>query len=184
MPGQRRSTLTAWEYLHADLQRGGGQQTREFVRDPEGNVGAFKEFGTNASRMADLVADKRVFGLSISTTYSPTYTTRFEQFFSGGAEFQLNGGSTSRTSFQGTLPEAWIDPNPATHAVDTDAARDGIPAANLGEKTAHELLGHVWAAEVAGLKPGTAEHKRATIQAENEVRRTDPTRGQKTRHHD
>jgi len=149
-----------------------------------GDVKSFKALGGNASKLADLITDKRTVGLSVSSTYSPHYTGTFDKIISYGSEYSLNGGATSRVPSQGAEPEAWVDPNPATDASDTDAARDGIPPANLGEKTAHELLGHVWGEMVAGHRGGTAQNKQDSINAENEVRRTDPTRGQKTKHHD
>jgi hypothetical protein len=68
--------------------------------------------------------------------------------------------------------------------VDTDARGEGIPWANFGEKTAHELMGHVWGELIGGHPAGTAENKQDALKAENEVRATDPSRGQKTQHHD
>jgi hypothetical protein len=58
------------------------------------------------------------------------------------------------------------------------------PGANIGEKVAHEMLGHLWGEEIAGHLAGTAQNKQDAINAENAVRATDPARGQKTAHHD
>ena len=54
-----------------------------------------------------------------------------------------------------------------------------------GEKFAHELLGHVWGEYFGGHSAvrDTSANGRDAVNAENEVRRTDPSRGQKTEHH-
>lgn len=53
----------------------------------------------------------------------------------------------------------------------------------MGEKTAHELLGHLWGEMIAGHTAGTAQNKQDSLDAENAVRRLDPQRGQKKDHH-
>ena len=68
--------------------------------------------------------------------------------------------------------------------MDADAERDHIPPPKLGEKFAHEYLGHLWGEVIMGHEAGTSENKQDSINSENEVRATDPTRGQKTKHHD
>ena len=147
-----------------------------------GDVKSFKGLSGNASKLADLVTDKRTFGVSISTTASPTYTGLADKILSGGAETPFAGGITYTPSM-GAEPEVYLDPR-SSEGVDTDAARDGIPAANIGEKFAHELLGHLWGEVFGGHNVGTAANKQDSIRSENEVRATDPTRGQKTKHHD
>ena len=63
--------------------------------------------------------------------------------------------------------------------------KERLPAcvwATRPETTAHELFGHLWG-EVFGHHPsGTAENKQDAVDAENDVRRTDPTRRQKEVH--
>ena len=79
-----------------------------------------------------------------------------------------------------------MEPDPS-HA-DSEAKSEGIPGANLAETTAHELLGHVWGELAAGHTaypsgtPGSALNKQDAVKAENAVRATDPSRGQKTKH--
>jgi hypothetical protein len=70
--------------------------------------------------------------------------------------------------------------NPA--ADDDEAATEHIPGANIFEATGHELLGHMWGEVFGGHSAGTAANKQDAVNAENQVRATDPTRGQKERH--
>jgi hypothetical protein len=62
--------------------------------------------------------------------------------------------------------------------------RNNIPHANEAEKTGHELFGHVWAEMVGGqpVRGSGSQNKQSAVQSENEVRRTDSARGQKTKH--
>ena len=83
-------------------------------------------------------------------------------------------------------PATFVDPKPATYFIDRDAEESGIPPSNMGEKTAHELLGHLWGEMIAGHAakgPQAAQNKQDSLDAENAVRRLDPQRGQKTVHH-
>ena len=155
--------------------------TRAFI-GIRGEVGSFRQLGQNASRMADMVSDNRVFGYNVSTTWSGAATTFFGALM-GGGQRPLHGGGQTVTPSQGHEPESFVDPNPATYLVDQDAQRDQIPPANQGEKSAHEFLGHLWGEMIAGHPAGTAQNKQDSLDAENAVRKLDPQRGQKTRHH-
>ncbi len=131
-----------------------------------------------------MISDSRVFGISIQSSYTSSYRGFWNNVFSGGGETPLHGGAMTNTESQSKDPEVFVDPKDPEPGVDSDAARDHIPPANLGEKFAHEFLGHLWGEEITGHPAGTAENKRDSITSENAVRATHPTRGQKTAHHD
>src|SRR5262249_3474213 len=105
----------------------------------------------------------------------------------GGNWMDLHGNAKTDTTSQGHEPNVFVDPRDlgSEGAIrDGDADRDQIPQANLGEKFAHEFLGHLWGEEIMKHLANTAQNKQDAIDAENAVRATDPTRGQKTKHHD
>jgi hypothetical protein len=147
-----------------------------------GDISSFRALGQNASRLADLVTDNRTFQFAVSPTY-----TSFQ-----GAE-RLTPGGISQTPSQGFwLPSgvsgvSTVSPNPASFDDDTLGVINGrggeIPGANLEETAAHELLGHLWGEYFGGHLPDTKANKWNSIQSEDAVRRTDPSRGQKTTHH-
>lgn len=146
-----------------------------------GDINSFRSLGQNASRLADLVTDQRTFTFAISPTY-----TSFE-----GALWQTPGGMTQTPSQGFSLPSgisgaATVAPNPSPFDQDTWGRLGGypgpIPGANVGETTAHELLGHLWGEVFGGHPHGTAANKADAITAEDAVRATDPTRGQKFTH--
>jgi hypothetical protein len=65
---------------------------------------------------------------------------------------------------------------------DQESRDEHIPTANMGEAMAHELLGHLWGEVFGGNMVGTAANKQDAVNAENAVRATDPSRGQKATH--
>jgi hypothetical protein len=76
----------------------------------------------------------------------------------------------------------YIKWNPGPDDVANEAGIERIPGANRGEAMAHELLGHMWGEAFGGHMIGTAANKQDSVNAENAVRATDPTRGQKATH--
>lgn len=80
----------------------------------------------------------------------------------------------------------YLQANPSSFDGDTrgftGAGFGTIPGANFGEAMAHELLGHVWGQLFGGASVGTLGNLRESILAEDQVRRTDPSRGLKTTH--
>jgi hypothetical protein len=148
-----------------------------------GDMGSFRALGQNASRLAGLVSDKREFGFNASSSTYKGDPIGFWNTLSAPGERPLYGGGQSVTESQGYNYASFVDPKPATYSIDTDAQAAGIPPANMGEKAAHEFLGHLWGEAFAGHKAGTAQNKQDSLDAENAVRRLDPQRGQKTEHH-
>ncbi|HEU0123185.1 MAG TPA: RHS repeat-associated core domain-containing protein [Bryobacteraceae bacterium] len=131
-----------------------------------GDIGSFKALGQNASRFGQLVENKTVVTAGVSDKY-----TSF-----GGAQRTTPGGFAALPS-QGLDPAATVANNPTPF--DTDAS----PGANVNETMAHELLGHLWGEIVANHPAGSFYNMRDSVQAENAVRATDPSRGQKLQHH-
>jgi hypothetical protein len=132
-----------------------------------GDIGSFRNLSINAAKLADLVTDKR------TVTVSYDNVTRQSGWDTG---LPLNGGSNSYMH----PPLAIIDPTRTPGAVgDPDAVAQHIPQANTGEEFAHEVLGHIWGDMVGGAPGGTRGNMRDSIAAEDAVRETDPTRGQK-----
>jgi RHS repeat-associated protein len=158
--------------------------THTFVQIKGGDVEGFSKLGQNASRMADMIGDQqRVFGYNVSTTWQGTTTNLFDALLNSGPR-PLYGGGQTATPSMGFEPEAFVDPNPATYFIDKDAKRDHIPAANQGEKAAHEFLGHLWGEMFGGHTVGTMLNKQDALDSENAVRKTDPEhRGHKSEHH-
>jgi hypothetical protein len=140
--------------------------------------------------MASMISDTRVFGINMASSYQNSYRGFWENIFYGGNRVELHGNATTQTTSQGHEPGVIVDPkqvgdpNDPQSVRDADADRDHIPQANLGEKFAHEFLGHLWGEEIMGHPAGATANMRDAIDAENAVRATDPTRGQKTKHHD
>jgi len=170
------TTTQSWWQKHVT----GGSTTMLTITGSEKD---FRAASGNASKLADMVDSKTNFEVSIQHTGDPQYSSVISSIVGGGAKFDLQGGAITYAGSQGYDPAVFLDPRSAQR-VDTDAARDHIPPGNLAEKFAHELLGHEWGEYFAGHPQGTAANKRDAINSENEVRRTDPTRGQKTAHHD
>lgn len=146
-----------------------------------GDINSFRALGQNAGRLADLVQSKQNFTFAIAP--------RFESF--GGAEPLTPGGMTQTPSQGFSLPSgvtgaATVAPNPSPFDQDTEGLLGGypgtIPGANIGETAAHELLGHMWGEVFGGHLAGTAANKADAVMAEDAVRATDPTRGQKVTH--
>lgn len=148
-----------------------------------GDIASFRGLGQNASRLADLVSDKREFGFNASSSTYKGDPIGFLNTLIAPGERPLYGGGQTVTPSEGFEPASFVDPKPATYAIDTDAQAAGIPPANMGEKAAHEFLGHLWGEVIAGHRAGTAQNKQDSLDAENSVRRLDPQRGQKTEHH-
>jgi RHS repeat-associated protein len=132
-----------------------------------GDINSFRNLSTNAAKLADLVSDSR------TVTVSYDSVARQSGWDTG---LPLHGGSTSYMNpFL-----AIIDPSRTPGAVyDPDAVPQHIPQANTGEEFAHEVLGHIWGDMVGGAPAGTRGNMRDSIAAEDAVRETDPTRGQK-----
>jgi RHS repeat-associated protein len=149
-----------------------------------GNEADFRAASGNASKLADLIDSKTNFEVSIQQNTSPSGDGLANKILGGGG-FNMQGGSQAYTPSEGYLPSIFIDPRWQMDKVDTDSIRDGIPPPNMGEKFAHELLGHVWGEVFGGHSAvrDTSANGRDAVNAENEVRRTDPSRGQKTEHH-
>jgi RHS repeat-associated protein len=131
-----------------------------------GDMASFKGLGQNASRFGQLVENKTVVTAAVADRY-----TSF-----GGAQRQTPGGFAALPS-QGLDAAATVANHPTPF--DTDAS----PGANVSETMAHELLGHAWGEIVANHPAGTFQNMRDSVQAENAVRATDPSRGQKLQHH-
>jgi RHS repeat-associated protein len=144
-----------------------------------GDGADFRNASGNASKLADLIDSKTSFGVSITSgSATPTYLGVWDKLNSSGGTF-TGGISYTENGTTKALPESFISPYPH----DPEAVGEGIPQANLGETFAHELLGHVWG-EYFGGHPnnGSAGNKQDAVNAENVVRRTDPTRKQKRSH--
>jgi len=146
--------------------------TRDFL-GIKGDVKSFAALSGNAARMASMVSDDRVFSLNVTSWLSSP---------SAAGNTPLRGGGWTRTQHQDGVNESFVDPNPPKAGVDQDAERDHIPPANLGEKVAHEFLGHEWGEAIMGHNASTPANAKDAIDAENAVRATDPSRGQKTEH--
>jgi len=150
-----------------------------------GDISSFRALGQNASRLADLVTDSRNIQFGVATSY-PENAISFWEKLNDASGKPLNNGGQSLVPSEDQNPAAYVEPDPS-HA-DSEAKSEGIPGANLAETTAHELLGHVWGELAAGHTaypsgtPGSALNKQDAVKAENAVRATDPSRGQKTKH--
>jgi RHS repeat-associated protein len=149
-----------------------------------GNESDFRAASGNASKLADLIDSKTNFGVSISQNAEYEHPGMVNGFINDSGS-NLYGGAVTMLPSQGLIPQVFLDPRSAmVPGMREDEDRDHIPPANLGEKFAHELLGHMWGEVFGGAPGGTAANKRDAVNSENEVRRTDPSRGQKTKHHD
>jgi hypothetical protein len=142
-----------------------------------GDMESFKGLGQNANRLAELVESDQIVTFAVAERYRRK----------DGANPMVPGG-IGLTGSDGYNPaQVVVHPNSSRFDPDRAGIINGafgtIPGANIAEATAHELLGHAWAEMIMGYKPGTTPNFRAAIDAENAVRRTDPSRGQKTRHH-
>jgi RHS repeat-associated protein len=168
-----KTTQSFWQKIF------GGSTTTLQINGSEAD---FRGASGNASKLADLIDSKTNFGVSIQHTGDPQYSSVINSILGGGAT-DLQGGAITYTPSQGYLPAVFLDPSSAA-TTDTDASRDHIPPANMAEKFAHELLGHEWGEVFGGHPAGSAANKQDAINSENEVRRTDPSQGQKTEHHD
>lgn len=133
--------------------------------------------GSNAAKLADLIADPRT--VSVSYNVSPSNQPT-PSFF--GQPTYINGGSTSYTAQQGYAFQAFIDPSNKSwngQPFDQNAVDQGLPQANTAEEFGHEVLGHIWGEMLGGAPAGTRANMRDSIIGENAVRALDPTRGQK-----
>jgi|GEM_PF-3001872 RHS repeat-associated protein len=141
-----------------------------------GDIESFRALSPNAAKLADLVETK----INAQFSISPTYKGH------GGQGFVTPGGFAGTPSLGYSEPFVVVAPNPAPFDQDTrgliGGQIGGIPGANLPEATAHELLGHMWAELFGGQSAGTIGNARAAVIAENEVRKTDPSRGLKITH--
>jgi RHS repeat-associated protein len=150
-----------------------------------GDINSFRQLGPNASRLADLVTDSRTITFGVVTSYSENAISLWGKLNDASNKALTNGGQSLVPS-EDQNPAAYVEPYPSS--ADTEAQRERIPGANLGETTAHELLGHVWGELIGGhpaYPPGTANsglNKQDAVNSENVVRATDPSRGQKRNH--
>jgi RHS repeat-associated protein len=150
-----------------------------------GDINSFRELGQNASRLADLVTDSRTIKFGVASSYSENAISLWGKLNDASSK-ELNNGGQSLLPSEDQNPAAYVNSDPSS--ADSEARKEGIPGANLGETTAHELLGHVWGELVGGhpaYPPGTengALNKRDAVNSENAVRATDPSRGQKQNH--
>lgn len=150
-----------------------------------GDVQAFRATSENASRLADVVDSTQNVQFEITAVGDPQNVS-FD-LLGGGSVVLRPGGATSRVLSQNFYPAVFIHPGPANYAGDPTSQALGIPPANRAERTAHELLGHIWADIARGMfgmvngQPNPL-NTAAAVEAENNVRRTQRGRGIKTRH--
>lgn len=149
-----------------------------------GDIGSFRALSANASHLADLVGSSQNFTVDIR---DQGYFTNDRQGAQGtgalSSQFQYAGGFTQTPSMTGNNDgNVYIKWNPGPDDVANEAGIERIPGANRGEAMAHELLGHQWGEVFGGHMIGTAANKQDAVNAENAVRATDPTRGQKAQH--
>jgi hypothetical protein len=147
-----------------------------------GDMASFRALSTNASHLADLVESKENFTVDIRAS---TYFTNDRQGALGSGplstQFNFAGGFTQGPSMTGNNDgNVYIKWNPGPD--DAEAASERIPGVNRSEAMGHELLGHLWGEVFGGHAVGTAANKQDAVNAENAVRATDPTRGQKATH--
>jgi hypothetical protein len=121
--------------------------------------------------LADLVGSSQIITAQIATQY-PAAAMR-----------DVPGGISVPPS---DPRHVYIQANPSSWDKDTrgftGTGFGTIPGANFGETMAHELLGHTWGNLFGGAPMGTTGNLRQSILAEDQVRRTDPSRGLKTTH--
>ena len=150
-----------------------------------GDVQAFRATSENASRLADVVGSTQNVQFALTAVGSPKNVS-FDLL--GGGDLVLRpGGATSRVLSQNFYPAVFVHPGSANYQGDPTSQALGIPAANRAERTAHELLGHVWAdisRGMSGMINGqpNPQNTEAAVRAENNVRSVQPGRGVKTRH--
>jgi len=151
-----------------------------------GDVQAFRATSDNASRLADVVGSTQNVQFQITAVGSPQNVS--VDILGGGSKVVLQpGGATSRVLSQNYYPTVFVHPGAPNYAGDPTSQALGIPAATRAERTAHELLGHIWADVARGMygmvngQPNPL-NTAAAVQAENNVRRTQSGRGIKTRH--
>ena len=139
----------------------------------EGDIASFRALGENASRLADLVGSKEVFTVQISD-WAPS-DDGGQQKVPGGISLPVNNPR-----------DAYLRFDPSEFDTDTrgfiGTGFGTIPGATFAETLAHELLGHTWGNAFGGARMNTTANLRQSVLAEDHVRRTDPTRGIKTRH--
>jgi RHS repeat-associated protein len=147
-----------------------------------GDHASFRALGTNASHLADLVESKQNLTVDIRAS---TYFTNDRQGALGtgilSSQFNFAGGFTQGPGLTGNNDgNVYIKWNPGPD--DAEAASERIPGVNRSEAMGHELLGHLWGEVFGGNARGSAANKQGAVNAENAVRATDPTRGQKAAH--
>ena len=145
-----------------------------------GDPASFRSLGQNAVRLADMVTGSKVVHAAIATLAPIPGAI-------GGGQMQFAGGLAGTPSQGADPPFAYVKPDPWREDPDTAGIIGGkygtIPGANPGAAMAHELLGHLWGEMFGGQRAGVFGNLRESVQAENAVRATDPTRGLKTQHH-
>jgi RHS repeat-associated protein len=148
-----------------------------------GNEADFRAASGNASKLADLIDSKTNIQIYIQQDARMEHPGALGWMSDSG--WNMMGGAQTMLPSQGLLPQVYLDPRLAMVPGNRqDEDRDHIPPANIGEKFAHELLGHMWGELFGGHTGGSVANKRDSVNSENEVRRTEPSRGQKTKHHD
>jgi len=151
----------------------GAKDTTGYRVSISGDTSSFRALGDNASRLADLVGSSQVITAQIATHYPGP----------GGGTREVQGGFSQLT----TNPmNVYVQANPSSFDPDTrgfiGTGFGAIPGANFGETMAHELLGHTWGHLFGNAPRTTLGNLRESVLAENQVRRTDPSRGIKIYH--
>ena len=142
------------------------------------DMASFRGLSENANKLADLIESKQNFTVDINNSYlvgDRQATSSFMNHTAANPDFTQTPSMTGNND--GNVYIRW---NPGRY--DQESRDENIPAANMREAMAHELLGHMWGEVFGGHMAGTAANKRDAVNSENAVRATDPTRGQKATH--
>jgi RHS repeat-associated protein len=142
-----------------------------------GDMESFKALGQNAAHLGQLVENRKIATFEVADRYERN----------DGANPIVQGGIGLTPSLGYDPSQAVVHNNPSGFDPDTSGIINGgfgtIPGVNIYEATAHELLGHIWGEIVASHRAGSPQNFRDSIDAENAVRGTDPSRGLKIQHH-
>ena len=142
------------------------------------DMASFRGLSENANKLADLIESKQNFTVDINNSYLADDRQTTSGFMNHTV---LNPDFTQTPSMTGNNDgNVYVRWNPGRY--DQESRDENIPAANMGEAMAHELLGHLWGEVYGGHMAGTAANKQDAVHAENAVRKTDPSRGQKATH--
>ena len=136
--------------------------------------------------------------LSFKTTSHQAWSVSISMNASGIEECLYDSGRRTRSTGKERDTETGLDnflaryysgaqgrftsPDSTSYSRMTNPQSWNLYAYSLGEAMAHELLGHTWGQLFGGAPVGTLGNLRESILAEDQVRRTDPSRGLKTTH--